>query len=279
MLNRKIISVLILCGALVLSVWLFSKNPADIRTVTDSAGNNSAIEAANPRPFIEQKSDEEWKKLLTKIDPKDEVVTDLTKKPESKNEYDDTTLTGQLARDFFSQYLLSKQGGTEITSANADRIVQTISNAPQYTAVSSPVYILSNLKITPKTDLETMRKYKRLVEYIFQVRGSEVKEDPTAILRSVANSQNERDAKRFDPLILTAQKTIHDFLNMEVPQNSANLHLAALNSISSLLTDLQAFRVIVTDPTRALAALGNYNEHLTKFNTTTKSLRVFLTKY
>ncbi len=265
---------MILSLALIVSAWLFTRSQESSLTAENSSESADAIEV---RPYIEQKTNNDWKKLLTRIDPKDQVVTNLAKTDPKK--FDDTTLTAQLARDFFSQYILAKQGGVEISQDNANQIVQSISTSEKYTSLTSPIYRVGNLKVTSKSDVETMRRYKSTINTILNKRSVELKDDPVTIIQEAINTQSEKTMQKIDPIIITAKSFIDDLLNTEVPQVAVNLHLALLNSTSNLLTDLQAIRVLLNDPTIALIALGQYNSHLTSFRSAYNNMNSFLVRY
>lgn len=273
--NRKIISLLIIALSAILASWFFSKNPESNVSQKNQQGD-SVIETVDPRPYISAENDE-WKKLLTRIDPKDQVVTNLTKN--DPNKFDDSTLTAQLARDFFSQYILAKQGGVEISDDNVNQIIQSVSSSEKYTILRNPVYRVGNLKVTPKGDVETMKKYKQAVNLVLSKRTAEIKENPIEIVKEASVNQSEKTIQRLDPIIVTAKSFIDDFLNIEVPQIAVNHHLALLNSSSGLLTDLEAFRIMVIDPTLALIALGQYNTHTINFSSALNNMNSFLNRY
>lgn len=276
MLNRKIISLLIIALSAIVSSWFFSKDPESAVSQKNNTPE-SGIEVANARPYIENSQNEEWKKLLTNIDPKDQVVTNLTKSNSEK--FDDSTLTAQLAKDFFSQYLLAKQGGTEISSEDIGRITGSVSASEKYTTLRSPVYRVGNLKVTGQGDLETMREYKTAVNSVLKKRSAELKINPIEIVQEAVNTQSEKTLQKLDPIILLAKNFIDDFLKIEVPQVAVNHHLALLNSSSSILTDLEAFRTLLNDPTIALIALGQYGSHTTNFYSAYSNMLSFLARY
>lgn len=265
---------MILCLSLIFSSWLFSRSQTNL-SVTETG--DSLIETVESRPYVAENGNDEWKKLLTKIDPKDQVETNLTKT--DPNKFDDTTLTAQLARDFFSQYMLTKQGGKEVEVDDVNKIVESISESSLYTSISAPVYVLKNLKITSKSDPETMRKYKTSVNSSLKNRSSQIKDNPVTIVEEAVKTGNENTLKRLDPLIIIAKGFIDDFLAMEVPEGASILHLNLLNSYSILLADLEALRVTIKDPTRALLAVSKYNEHVTIFYKALNNMNSFLIRF
>ncbi len=270
--SNKIISVSILCLALIVSTWLLSKNTTKSSSV--SQNNINAVETVSARPYIESTKNNEWQKMLVKIDPKYQVAVDLTKsKPDS---FDETTLTAQAAKDFFSQYLLAKQGGSEVTQEEVSKIAQNVSSLPQYTKTSGAVYLTTNLNIDPATDALTLKKYKDAVNLALKTWTSQIKENPLTILGDAIKSEDENQLKRFDPLIFVGKNLINDFINMSVQKNAVNVHLALLNSFSNLLSDTEAMKVAIKDPLKAMAAIGQYNKHISEFNIALKNMNSFL---
>lgn len=271
--SSKIVSVFILCLALVISTWLFSKNYSiSTSTLTNNQPNAESLSA---RPYIESGQDEEWKKLLSKIEPKDQVFTDLTKN--NPNTFDDTTITAQVAKDFFSQYLLLKKGGADLTQENIAQIAQNISSTPEYTQVPAARYVAKNLIIIP-TNTENLKKYKNNVNLSLKTRSAQIKDDPILIITEALRTDDEKVLNRLDPIIISAKSLIDDFLKMNVPESAMMVHLAMLNAFSNGLTDLEAFRSTTIDPVKALASIGQYNKHLQDFDMALQSMNAFLSR-
>ena len=152
--KNKIYITLIICFGIVVSVWLFQRKP---NKIVSNQKEIISISTENYRN-IPENTGNDWKKILVNMDPKNQTVTDLTKN--NPDAFDPTSLTGQLAKDYFSQYLLAKKGGQAITPEVTDAIVQNVIANPEYTQTTSVVYLKSNLNISSNAETNTIKKYK-----------------------------------------------------------------------------------------------------------------------
>ena len=152
--SKKTISVSIVCLGIIVSVWLFAKQPTEQGLVAKSENKGEVVPAIQ----IKEKTNDDWKKILTSIDQKNQKILDLTSK-NKVNPQDDTTLTDQMSRDFLSQYLIAVKNGVDVTPEVAGQIAQKTLSLPEYKQ-SSVVYIIQNLKIVKKSDPVTVGKYK-----------------------------------------------------------------------------------------------------------------------
>ena len=62
---------------------------------------------------------------------------------------------------------------------------------------------------------------------------------------------------------------------MEVPKDVATMHLTLLNSASSLLSDLESFRVILTDPIKGLTTMQQLTLHMVDFQTNIDNIKAY----
>src|SRR3989344_7483802 len=151
--SNKILTVIIICFGVVTSIYLFQKtSDAPVKNNPTITENIDAV----PVNSLDNNQGDDWKKILVSVDSKNQTTSVLTN-PEV---FDGTTLTAQMSKDFFSQYLLAKQGGKALTTNDINQITNNVMSNPQYSKENGPVYIASNLHVTAKTDLETIKKYK-----------------------------------------------------------------------------------------------------------------------
>lgn len=271
--SRKIVTVLILCFGVVFSTWLFTKNSENSKNIIAENTNTGSLE---PIINIEGEKNDEWKKILTTVDTKSKNYIDLTKNGSNVN--DDATLTDQMSKDFLSQYLLTIKNGTPITPQIADTIAKNTLVLPDYKK-SYAIYVNKNLRISPKTDKNTVLSYKDAVNAALKnVYFFKIKDDPMVVMINAIQTENETELKKIDPLIAINKAFIQDMLKIEVPQTAVEAHLAVLNSSSQVLSNLEAMRVSVSDPVAAFSVLGNYAAYLDNFRITLINLNAYLTK-
>ena len=267
--RSNVYAVLVICFGIVTSFWLFQRKPEGA-SLTKTPTNSLVV---NTFRDIPENTNDDWKKILVNVDPKTQIVTNLTKT--NPNAFDETTLTAQMSKDFLSQYLLLKKGGKTLTQEDINGITSNIVNSPVYTKTTGPVYIKTNLHIIPKSDTETIKKYKNTINLILKNRSMQVKENPTLILGTALNSESENVLKRLDPIVVIGKGMVSDLLSVEVPENAISVHLGLLNTSSNLLSNLEDMREVFSDPVRSLAGMGQYSKHVIDFQNALKNLNAY----
>lgn len=268
--SNKTFTIIILCGAVVISTWLlFKETPVSLTSVT----KNSAIQVDTYKNSDEGTNDE-WKKLLTDLSKSDQKIVDLTK---NNAVPEDTTVTAQLAKDIFSTYLLTTKTGQPFTSQTADQVVQDVLASPIYTNSGGAVYLTSNLNVSKDDSRAAILRYKDKFNKALATRVYEIKntDDPMFILNSALQTENELELAKIDPVIKSSQSFMNDLLGMEVPVSAVKVHLGVLNAMSDFLFDLQAMRMVFVDPVKGLTSIGEYNNDLNNFVTALKKINQY----
>lgn len=264
--SNKVFATTILCAAVVLSVWLISKKATlysgVLTTETPSISTTSYKNDA-------ENTNDEWKKILNDINTKDEKVINLIKNPES---FDNTTLTAQISKDFLAQYLQLKQGGKTLTEAEKTQIVSNLLSSKTYQDVVAPVYIALNLHITSRNDSTTEKKYEDSVNLALKTRSSQVTGDPILLLNQIVGPNSASALNKIDNTITAGRGLIEDLLKIEVPSRAVSVHLEFLNSVSRLVSDVEAMREISNDPVRSLAGIKQYGPDILTFQNSFKKL-------
>lgn len=270
MLSRKTLFILIICFGIVTSVYLFARNSNNIPLLT---GNSVAI-STNPYINLDGKTNNDWQKILTNVDPNQNTTTVLTTGGDP-NVFDETSLTAQMSRDMFARYLLvaNKPGG--VTSDDATQIANAVLSTPEYTKTTSIVYTDINLHIV-NTSKDSVKKYTEEMNQIITNYSSQVKVNPMDILLVASESEDEKELAKLDPIILVAKNLINSLIKINVPEDAVQAHLNLINSSSNILSDLEAARVTFTDPVRGIAGIGQYVEDLTNFQTATNDISAYL---
>jgi len=264
MLNRKILTVLIVCFGVVSSIYLFERRPTE--TTQKNTGDTAQIEnldVGRPNNLGNRNEiNDDWKKILVNLDNTKQTTTVLTNR--STEKFDGTTLTAQVAKDFFSQYLLAKQGGKTLTADDINKITNNVTSNSQYSKVNGPVYIASNLHIISGENTEIIKKYRDNINQILKLRSMQVNSNPTTLTKSTTTDK-KGSVTSFDNAILAGKGMISDLLNVEVPESAIKVHLILLNTSSNILSTLESIRLSFSDPVRALAGVGQYNAQILEF--------------
>ena len=269
--SNKILFMLIICFGIVVSVYLFSRNPDNSKFLTQGIDGVST----NPYINVDENTNNDWKKILISMDSSKNATTILTNNDPSV--FDDTTLTGQMSRDLLSQYLSAVRGG-EFTKEESIKIAENTLSIPGYTKTGGAKYIASNLHVTAETDRDSMQAYEDKINLILQNRSSKVKENPLAIFQDAITRANETKLAKLDPIILQNKGLLNDLLLVEVPKSAVGVHLALLNAFSNILSDLEAIRVVFTDPVRSLVAVNQYQLDESSLKIALNNINSFFTK-
>ncbi len=279
--SKKILSVIVLSGATILATWLIASAPS--QTSISSAQKGQVYSISRD----EIKTNEDWKKILTNITEASSTVVNLTQN-KGDDTFDETSLTGQMSRDFMSEYLLLKKGNKTLTQADINKIINDVSSAPQYSQTQAAVYIASNLHVIYQNDKATSEKYKQNINLILKTRSLQIKDNPVWILdyragqpQSVSASVNQSEDAvlgRLDAVTSVGQSIISDLLNVSVPSDAVSIHLSLLNAFSHLLSDVQSMRLITSDPVKAMVGLSQYTNDISNFNAILESLNSYFIK-
>ncbi len=267
--SRKVITTTILCLSAVVSIWLIQRTPTGILKQTTK--NTVSVV-----PFDEniENTNTDWKKLLVSIDKKPSPIEDLTKNNDS--EFDDTTVTAQMSRDFMSQYLLLKKGGRELTQEDLNRISMNVISSPQYNKIDAPVYLTKNLHISQNNDIYSLRKYRDSINLILKNRSLEIKNNPLMVLNASMKTNDSSLLDRLNIIVDASNGLIHDFLAVEVPSSAVNVHLSLMNSVSNIAITTESMKELYNDPVKAMIGLSQYNTYIASFQKSLTSINSYL---
>ncbi|HEY0220915.1 MAG TPA: hypothetical protein VGC58_01700 [Candidatus Paceibacterota bacterium] len=275
--TKKVLSILIICVAGVASAWFISSTPSLREVAEKNKLDNSVSVESYQKVNIE--SNDDWKKILTIIDKDGQKVTNLTKNDSaSENTFDETTLTAQVSKEFLSQYLIAKQGGKELTEEDIMAIAESVSSNPTYSKSQGPIYVYSNIKVTTKNDLASIKKYKENIDFILTSRSKQIKDSPTGVIYFGVVNSDENTLKRLDPIIEVGKLTLKDLLNTEVPSEAVSYHLGLMNSSSNVISNLEDIRQVSKDPVRAMAGIGQYYTYAIEFEKAINNLNLYFGK-
>src|SRR3989338_6361505 len=256
--SNKILTILIICFGIVVAIYLFEKTPKQISQNNTSPSQNIDVGSVNS---IENTSNDDWKKILVSIGQSSTTVL-TNQNPEV---FDGTTITSQVAKDFFSQYLLAKGGGGTVTVDMANKISDSVLSNTNYTQINGPIYIAENLHIKQDENLDIIKSYKTTLNLILKTRSTQVTDSPVTAINKATKAGGQDALLRLDSTISIAKGLVSDLLQMNVPKSAVSAHLALLNATSDVVSDLEAMRVAFTDPIRGLAGIGQYNSDMIKF--------------
>lgn len=260
--SRKTYVILILCVGVVVSTWFIFGPQA--KTPSGNQNANTASVVSSQNTVIDSNTD--WKKIL--VEATSQPITDLTADNSGDSgPFDDTTLTAQMAKDFFAQYLLLAKDRTPVTPEEANAVAERVISSPNYSQLEHIPYTKKNLNITANTDAETVKKYRDALEQSFNKRFLKKSVSPLLIVSDALEKNTPQDLSKLNPVIETSKGIISDLLAMEVPSDAVTIHLSLLNSYQSGLESLVAMKNIMNDPVKSLLSANQYNQSVTSYTT------------
>ena len=265
--SNKIVSIIILCSAVVLSTWLLTKKP-----VNNSLSNKNVVSVSTVQN-TEQNQNDDWKKFLTKVDAS--ATTNLVQN--NGEVLEETTLTAQAAKDIFSLYLTEAKGNETFSAESVDKIYQNILSSPNYTTTKGVIYLATNLKISQNNDRTAIENYKKILDKSLYDRMMQTKgeEDPLTALSLAVEQSDENGVVKLESTIKALAGFVSDLLQMTVPSSAAEIHLELLNATSNVASDVLAIKGIYIDPIKSFASMSQYSEHIENFITALGNINAF----
>ena len=261
--SRNILGVLIICLGIIASVIIFSRaTPTDLKK-----SNISAILNANNNHIAD------WQNILGNSTSSEKTI--ILVSDETATTTDDGTLTGQLAKDFMAQYLIIKNQKGTVTEDDIAQITQNTLSATNYTDATGVQYTEKDLIISQKSDVQTVETYKIALMQIMQKRSTEKYGDVQTIVEKASQTGLESDLAKLDPIITNLSSMITDMKRVSIPNDAVDLHLALINSLSNVLSNVQSLRQLAKDPVKSFAGLSQYDQHTQDLTSAIKDLGIY----
>ena len=270
--SNKTFSITILCFAVIVSAWILQKKSvSSLKIPSDSGIEVGKITEENK----ENNKNSDWSKILTNMKLENSTTSLLSTNNTATP--DNTTMTGQLAKDIFSRYLLVARGGQIVTPDMASKITDQTLASPQYIKSIGAVYLASNLHIAPSDNSNTVKTYEDEINFHLLTRFQEIKveEDPMTIANKAMMDNKESDITQIDTIISANKGFVSDLFSMQVPRSAITLHLALLNASSNLLASVEAIRQVFNDPVRGMTGIGQYNNNMIEFLDALKKIQAY----
>jgi hypothetical protein len=269
--SNKILTILIICIGVITSVWLFQRKPEKISVKKDNTEEVSSL------ADIGEDTNDGWKDALNVISPKDDGKVKVISSGALTTDKTDSTLTAQMAKDFFGMYLNHAKGG-DITSTDADQIASQTLLSPNYSKISGAVYYEFNLHITSDLGPSSISEYKNNLIKSIGNRLQNSTDNPINLVGDAMQNNNPLILAKLDPMIKAREAIISDLLKMNVPKDAIGVHLALLNAYSNFNTDLNGFRSIFDDPVKGILAINQYQKDTNVLKTALDNVNLYFSK-
>jgi hypothetical protein len=280
--SRKILVILIICLGVVGAVWILQWNFGGQTPAQEAIGRNSPADLTASETGTTTESGINWQNILGTVQSTTTVASGLA---DSAGAPDDTTETAQLAKDFMARYLLAQgqanQSGVDTTNGldtdTSDQIASDVLSSGSYTTNQAVVYTAQNLNIQADSSKATVENYiLALVKNSNQMEMSEKQNgNEVDIINDAILNQDQNELAKLDPIIANYQTLLQNMLKVPTPEEATALQLGLVNSISVVLSDLQAVRGSFVDPVKSLTALSSYKQDYTNMGLAIQNLETY----
>ncbi len=188
-------------------------------------------------------------------------VTSDTKKAAAKTVLEDKSVTGEIGRELFANYMHAKTSGATI-DANLQQQIITQTFANKNFDISYKTFSNSDVIVNSVNDL---RVYGNSLGLAFYTGRTDNPVSEIEILNSSLTKNDKEGIAKLDPIIKSYSAIIDSLKLVSVPKDLVPFHVSLLNSTAKVLGDIQAFRNIFTDPLIGLKAVQNYYPDLQAF--------------
>lgn len=284
MAHQKVLVTLIICIGIIGSVFVISKVGNNSANIKDDQNLLSTIDKT-PEADTDGDGLKDWEESLIgtnpqstdtdgdgtqdgeevtqsrdpkKAGPNDKASTEQSPLVINAVETEDNTLTAQVSRNFFGQYLLAKKGGQEVTPEIALEIAESVmQNIPVESDAKQ--YEIKDITIVPETP-EFKTAYTEAFIRTLKANPPKSKENEIDIVTKAIESEDPADIKKIDSIILSYKNILKDTLKIPVPRSLVPDHMIYLNALSSVYTDISEMRLVLDDPMRGYIGYAHYQE-------------------
>lgn len=181
------------------------------------------------------------------------------------------TATDRFAREFFTEYLRMRQDNTLSVETIRDYTLQKVADDAFKEPQAAPTHGIADIH----TGAVSAHDYGNRVGVILSSYNLTEEKDTVILLNALQYNQPEY----LEPLRQNAtayQNITDDLLDMVVPADAAQAHLALLNSTSQLNSVLESMIAVNTDPVRSLAAVSQYIPAATNLANASLGIKAYL---
>ena len=213
--------------------------------------------------------------LVPDTAPKDERPNDfLTDTPLKKasgeeslaGDFDDTTLTGKIARDAFQNYIELVNLGADEASAQEQAAYLT-DNLQGITSARQPIvddFTEKDIKTGSDNSKDAIKNYINALAKITKESAKDIKESELTLLTRLVENANARESRekfeKFENYITAYNGAVRGLLALRAPENISQQHLALINALNNSAKINESFANLMKDPVSGVFAIKNYTE-------------------
>lgn len=271
--HQKVIATFIVCIALLGSVLIVNYRNY-IFGHTSPETSSIVASATTTTPIIR----DDWQKTLISITNSTSSRVQIIASQNSGTSPDDNTITSQVSKMFFSYYLADQKNGVPIDQNEAINIANKTISQINYSEQAKK-YTPADVKISEDSSVASIKAYEAQMIRVVQVNTPNTTLGVLEILTKFSESKNQADLNKLDIYITSYQAILRDSLKVVVPRVALGHHIVYINTISSLLFDIQGMKQIATDPILGYVAFSNYQSDDAKLTLVIEKANATIFKY
>lgn len=172
------------------------------------------------------------------------------------------TATDRFSREFFTQYLNLKKSGATIDENTGLNLVDQLLTQDYGGQSEEKVYSDQDIIIISSNSADFLRRYGNSLGAIVNKPLPYGYEQEIVVLSKVNETGNTDYFNKLGPNVKRYQEMRDGMLALPVPQDLKNVHLAFINSISSMLEGVRGMTLMDTDPVGATKMIAKYEDGL-----------------
>ena len=249
--SRKVISILIICIALVTSIILIfnPKIPGAVGTTSSLSGTLKSGVAVN----FKSTDSSDWQKQVSDLSINPSTVK--TSGTASSSE----TLTDQFSRTFMANYLSMKQAnsGNALDNTSATNLISQAENFIDTT--SNPSFALKDIVVSSDNSKAAISKYGNDLGLAFKINKPKGEaQNEMALFVQLMQNNDSSAALAMRNIADIYKNTVISLSRITVPSSFTADHLKMLNLLNNISLGVSDMAVGQEDPLRALRGMQMY---------------------
>ena len=250
----------IVVGAGLIGIAFFVQHRSNASTPAETA---ALIAARSDVRTVQSPTDSDndglpdWEEALRGTDPN--VYTKITE-PEAATSSEPytppTTITDRFAQQFLEKIIRTSAGGTMTEDEKAQLVNDSVGMLAG--EIHDTLYTQGDIQSVGDNDLAAIREYGNAVGDIFLATNNNA--NKMLILNRAVQNQNPEVLKQLKPIEMVYAGRIKNLLAVETPTSIAPQHVALINALSLIRSDIAAMQQVFTDPLGSLVRIKRYEE-------------------
>src|SRR3989344_1476622 len=246
--SRKVISLFIVCVALVVSIIIASgiKSPSTIAL-------NTGLLSKGPEINLPQNTN--WEGDVSALSLAEVNVSEMQKSSTGNT-------TDSIAESLMSNYLALRQNG-ELNNGSVQKLIDQASDFSDDTGATKKTYSSKDIVVSVDNSKEATKEYGTALGNILKINNSSQK--GRAELQAFRELTSTKDISKGKELKIIGEdykKIAQSFAKIKVPSSYVESHLIFINSIEGLGGAVNDMAKVLEDPIKGLSGIGIYQSNL-----------------